>query len=167
MCRVFWHSLARVLRAGRAFTHPSRGAPDGVGRCTAGVASLDPRLISSAPSGQVFVGVVGGQGGRFFSDEHAAGGQTGRFVPTGRGSFALLPAPSRSHPGSVDRASSRGREGPRAAGPRASHRSDSPTPARRVGSGGLWPRKERVEIRAQPSCGWPFIFAPSCVSCSG
>ena len=36
------------------------------------------------------------------------------------GSFALPSAPSRSHPGSVDRMSFRGRGGTRAAGPRAS-----------------------------------------------
>ena len=36
--------------------------------------------------------------------------------------------------GAVDRASCCGRGGPRAAGPRVSRRSDSPTPARRVGS---------------------------------
>ncbi len=46
------------------------------------------------------------------------------------------PAPSRSHAGAVARASSRGRGSRRAAGSRASHRSDSPTPARGVGSGG-------------------------------
>jgi len=51
-----------------------------------------------------------------------------------RGPIALPPAPSRSHPGTVDRALFRGRGGTRAAGPRASHRSDSPTPARGVGS---------------------------------
>ncbi len=62
-----------------------------------------------------------------------------------RGDFALPPAPSRSHPGCVDRASFCGRGGTRAAGPPTSHRSDSPTPTRRVGSGGLWPRKETGE----------------------
>jgi hypothetical protein len=38
-----------------------------------------------------------------------------------RGPFALPPAPSRSHVGSVDRVSSRGRGSQRAAGPPTSH----------------------------------------------
>jgi hypothetical protein len=46
----------------------------------------------------------------------------------------LTPSLSRVHLSGVDRASFRGRGGPRAAGPRVSRRSDSPTPARRVGS---------------------------------
>ena len=51
-----------------------------------------------------------------------------------RGPFALPPAPTRSHPGSVDRALFRGRGSPRAARPPTSRRSDSPTDARSVGS---------------------------------
>jgi len=46
----------------------------------------------------------------------------------------LTPSLSRVHPGAVHRASFRGRGGTCAAGPRVSRRSDSPTPARRVGS---------------------------------
>jgi len=61
---------------------------------------------------------------------------TWRLTPGWRGPFALPPAPSRSHPGSVERALFRGRGGTCAAGPRASHRSDSPTDARSVGSVG-------------------------------
>jgi hypothetical protein len=52
----------------------------------------------------------------------------------GRGPFALPPAPSRSHVGSVDQASSRGRGSQRAAGLPTRHRSASPTDARSVGS---------------------------------
>jgi hypothetical protein len=62
--------------------------------------------------------------------------QTWRLPATGRGRLALLPAPSRSHAGAVARAPSRGRGSQHTAEPRASHRSDSPTPARGVGSGG-------------------------------
>jgi hypothetical protein len=54
----------------------------------------------------------------------------------GRGHFALTPTLSHSHAGFAHRSSFCGRGGTRAAKPRASHRSDSPTPARRVGSGG-------------------------------
>jgi len=47
----------------------------------------------------------------------------------------LTPSLSRVHPSAVHRMSFRGRGGTRAAGPRSSHRSDSPTDARSVGSG--------------------------------
>jgi len=63
----------------------------------------------------------------------------------GRVPWTLTPSLSRVHPGAVHPMSFCGRGSPRAAGPRASHRSDSPTSARRVGSGGLRPRKERGE----------------------
>ena len=52
----------------------------------------------------------------------------------GRGPFALTPSLSHSHPGSAHRTSLRGRGGTRAAGPRTSRRSASPTDTRSVGS---------------------------------
>ena len=54
----------------------------------------------------------------------------------GHGHFALTPTLSHSHAGFAHRSSFCGRGSQHAAEPRASHRSDSPTPARRVGSGG-------------------------------
>ena len=76
----------------------------------------------------------------------ASSGRTNQKVrPHVRVFFALPPAPSRSHPGSVHRALVRGRGGTSAAGPRASHRSDSPTDARSVGSGSRRPREETGE----------------------
>jgi hypothetical protein len=72
-------------------------------------------------------------------------GPTGR-LPQQRCHFALPPAPSRSHPGVVPRASSRGRGSQRPAGPRASHRSDSLTPGKEVGSGG-GPHREHSAVR--------------------
>jgi hypothetical protein len=63
----------------------------------------------------------------------------------GRGSLALPPTPSRSDPGSVDRPSPCGRGSRRAARPPTSHRSDSPTDAKSVGSGGLGPSEGRAD----------------------
>jgi hypothetical protein len=67
--------------------------------------------------------------------------------PRRRVPWTLTPNLSRVHPGVVHRVSFRGRGGPRGAEPRVSHRSDSPTPARRVG--GLRPRKETRESREE------------------
>jgi len=127
---------ARIEGTCHAFTHPSRGAGAWRGGCSGGVASLDPRLISEAPSGQALDGRGGRPRGRIVEDGHAAGGQTWRFVPTGGGPFALPPTPP-----AVTWVPLTGRRfakggGTRAAGPRVSHRSDSPTPAR----GGTWGR---------------------------
>jgi hypothetical protein len=120
-------NLARVEAINHALTHPS-------GRGSGGVASLAPRLISGALSGQAPGGCRGRPNEKFFRASTRRGRTNREVRPHGRGLFALPPAPSRSHPGTVDRASFRGRGRTRAAGPRASHRSDSPTPARGVGS---------------------------------
>jgi len=87
----------------------------------------------------------------------------------------LTPSLSRVHPGAVHRMSFRGRGGTRASGPRTSHRSDSPTDARSVGSccargevdrrldastsqltRGLRPREETRESREEMCLGASF-----------
>jgi hypothetical protein len=64
----------------------------------------------------------------------AVGMECGVHTPRWRVPYTLTPSLSRVHPGAVHRMSFRGRGGTRAAGPRVSRRSDSPTDARSVGS---------------------------------
>jgi hypothetical protein len=56
---------APVVGARYAFWHPVRGAGACVRGRSGGVASLDPRLISGALSGQVLTDVLGGPGDGF------------------------------------------------------------------------------------------------------
>ena len=72
------------------------------------------------------------------------------------GPFALTPALSRSDVGSVDRWSVGGRGGTRAAVPRVSRRSDSPTDARSVGSGVV--ESEKGEQAILLGDFWPILI---------
>jgi len=92
------------------------------------------------------------------SGARESGGMRRAHPTVARVPCTLTPSLSRVHPGAVHRMSFCGRGGTRAAEPRASRRSDSPTDARSVGS--AWPRGSRFYTGRfhQPADAGPFAW---------
>jgi hypothetical protein len=115
---------------------------------------LTPNRSPRCPARWLSPGPSPPPGGEKVADRPDEGGQPGFLTPlsnpdqppTRTRFFRPPPGPLPQSPGcSSPDVVSRERGHTRAAGPRARRRSDSPTPARGVGSGGLRPRKERGE----------------------